>query len=97
MFFKPTCIGTASHRHYAVKNVSRIPLKFEWRMKHADANVLSVSPTTGVIHPNENQVNELIFKALDGIDGIRGYQFRGKSVCSKFIAGNGLQAHFYLA
>ena len=57
MYFKPTCVGIPSTRQYAVKNVSRIPLKFEWKMNNADANLLTVVPSTGVIHPNESQVN----------------------------------------
>ena len=60
MFFKPTCIGTASSRDYAVKNCSRIPLKFEWKMMSKDANMLTVSPMTGVIHPNESQVSYFV-------------------------------------
>ena len=56
MYFKPTCVGTASHRQYSVKNASRIPLRFEWKMTHADAQLLSVQPQSGTIQPNESQV-----------------------------------------
>ncbi|XP_064598008.1 LOW QUALITY PROTEIN: cilia- and flagella-associated protein 65-like [Liolophura sinensis] len=55
MYLKPTCMGTFSFRTYSVKNVSRIPLRFEWKMKHADAQLLSVTPDTGLIQPNETQ------------------------------------------
>ena len=56
MYFKPTCIGTGSIRKYAVKNISRIPLHFEWKMNHADEKLLSVVPATGLIQPNQSQV-----------------------------------------
>jgi hypothetical protein len=56
MYFKPTCIGTASLRKYGVKNISRIPLCFDWKIKHADARHLSVEPLSGVIPPNAVQV-----------------------------------------
>lgn len=52
MYFKPTCIGTASIRKYGVKNLSRMPLCFEWNIKHADAKNLVVEPASGVIQPN---------------------------------------------
>ncbi|XP_052814504.1 cilia- and flagella-associated protein 65-like isoform X2 [Mya arenaria] len=54
MFFKPTCIGTSSKRTYAIKNVSRIPLRFEWKLRFADKNLLSVTPESGIIQPNES-------------------------------------------
>ena len=57
LFFKPTCVGTASQRKYAVKNVSRIPLCFEWKLKHADGQLLTVEPSSGIIQPNESQVS----------------------------------------
>lgn len=56
MYFKPTCVGTSSTRKYAVKNISRIPLCFEWKFKHVDAKLLSVEPSSGMIQPNESQV-----------------------------------------
>ncbi|XP_076448439.1 cilia- and flagella-associated protein 65-like [Babylonia areolata] len=55
MFFKPTCIGTASQKSYTIKNISRIPLRYEWRMKHTDAKQLKVAPDCGLIPPNESQ------------------------------------------
>ncbi|KAK7113832.1 cilia- and flagella-associated protein 65-like isoform X2 [Littorina saxatilis] len=55
MFFKPTCIGTASNKTYTIKNISRIPLRFEWRMKHTDAKHLKVHPDSGLVPPNESQ------------------------------------------
>lgn len=64
MYFKPTCTGTASKRQYFIHNVSRIPLKYEWKMQHADAKVLSVYPASGVIQPNEMQVCEMYMQFI---------------------------------
>ena len=56
LYFKPTCVGTSSTRQYYVKNTSRIPLQFEWKMKSWDADLLTVVPESGVIRPGEKQV-----------------------------------------
>ncbi|KAL5005595.1 hypothetical protein ScPMuIL_016753 [Solemya velum] len=55
MVFKPTCVGMASHRTYTIKNISRIPLRFEWMLTHTDRKLLTVRPESGIIQPNENQ------------------------------------------
>ncbi|XP_050388962.1 cilia- and flagella-associated protein 65 [Patella vulgata] len=55
MFFKPTCVGTSSKKSYGIKNVSRIPLRFEWKLNHVDAKLLKVHPDCGIIQPNEYQ------------------------------------------
>ena len=56
LYFRPTCVAAASLRQFYVKNTSRIPLQFEWKMSSADAKLLSVSPPSGVIPPGEKQV-----------------------------------------
>ncbi|XP_069472961.1 cilia- and flagella-associated protein 65 [Ambystoma mexicanum] len=53
LYFKPTCVGTASERSYSLRNTTRLPLRYEWKIKHADSVFLSVSPASGVILPNE--------------------------------------------
>lgn len=55
MYIKPTCIGTASQKTYAIKNISRIPLRFEWHMRYGDAKNLKVHPDCGLIPPYESQ------------------------------------------
>ncbi|CAH1790082.1 unnamed protein product [Owenia fusiformis] len=62
LYFKPTCVGTASHQNYSIKNVSRIPLRFEWKLNHKDAKLLSVHPPEGTILPNESQNHTWAFK-----------------------------------
>ena len=60
MFFKPTAINSLSKRHYGIRNLSRIPLCFEWKMHSVDEEVLSIEPVTGVIQPNEKMVSRLV-------------------------------------
>lgn len=64
IYFKPTCIGTSSQKKFTVKNVSRIPLRFEWKLTHRDSRLLSVEPKQGVIQPNESQAHEWSFSPL---------------------------------
>ncbi|KAK3083386.1 hypothetical protein FSP39_021362 [Pinctada imbricata] len=61
LFFKQTCVGTSSKRKYTIKNVSRIPLRYEWKLLHKDKNLLSVTPDCGLIQPNETQVQTWAF------------------------------------
>nr|XP_033800998.1 cilia- and flagella-associated protein 65 [Geotrypetes seraphini]XP_033800999.1 cilia- and flagella-associated protein 65 [Geotrypetes seraphini]XP_033801000.1 cilia- and flagella-associated protein 65 [Geotrypetes seraphini] len=53
LLFKPTCVGNVTERSYTVKNCSRVPLHFEWKIQHCDREVLSVNPATGIIQPSD--------------------------------------------
>ncbi|XP_077997157.1 cilia- and flagella-associated protein 65-like [Glandiceps talaboti] len=53
IYFKPTCIGTSSQRPYKMKNISRTPLKFEWKIPPEERQYLSVEPASGSVLPNE--------------------------------------------
>ncbi|GFR66876.1 coiled-coil domain-containing protein 108-like [Elysia marginata] len=61
MYFKPTCIGTSSTRTYGFKNVSRIPLRFQWKLQAEDKKFLCVEPDNGVIQPNQSLVQSWTF------------------------------------
>ncbi|XP_041057147.1 cilia- and flagella-associated protein 65 [Carcharodon carcharias] len=54
LYFKPTCVGTLSERSYLIKNVSRMPLYFQWKISAAQSKVLSVKPVFGIIQANES-------------------------------------------
>ncbi|XP_067890912.1 cilia- and flagella-associated protein 65 isoform X3 [Heterodontus francisci] len=54
LYFKPTCVGTLSERSYLIKNVTRMPLYFQWKISATNSRVLSVEPTFGIIQPNES-------------------------------------------
>ncbi|XP_078535340.1 cilia- and flagella-associated protein 65 [Lissotriton helveticus] len=53
LYCKPTCVGTSSECSYSLKNISRLPLRYEWKIQNADSLFLSVVPASGVILPNE--------------------------------------------
>ncbi|MEE6488904.1 hypothetical protein FKM82_015429 [Ascaphus truei] len=61
LFFKPTCVGTQSECSYSLKNCSRLPLHFEWKIQHSDMPFISVSPLCGVIRPNETMAQTWSF------------------------------------
>lgn len=61
MYFKPTCVGTSSTRTYGFKSVSRIPLRFQWKLQAEDKKFLSVKPDNGVIQPNQSLVQSWTF------------------------------------
>ncbi|XP_053554126.1 cilia- and flagella-associated protein 65 [Bombina bombina] len=61
LFFRPTCVGTQCERSYTIKNCSRLPLHFEWKIQHSDRLFISVSPTCGIIRPNETMAQTWSF------------------------------------
>lgn len=64
VYFKPTCIGTASTKSFEIKNTSRIPLSFSWKIPGPQLKILSIEPSEGVILPNENQAHMLHFSPV---------------------------------
>lgn len=58
LFFKPTAVGSRSQSPYRVRNLTRLPLRFRWRIPGPDQRVISVAPDTGVLQPNETMVRE---------------------------------------
>lgn len=61
VYFKPTCLGTASARSFQIKNTSRIPLRFSWKIPGPQVKLLSIQPSEGIILPNENQAHTFHF------------------------------------
>ena len=51
--FKPTCLGVSSVRTSTIRNSSRIPLHFEWRVPSRMAGQLTVTPAAGVLLGNQ--------------------------------------------
>eukprot|EP01012_Entosiphon_sulcatum_P037018 TRINITY_DN4733_c0_g1_i2.p1 TRINITY_DN4733_c0_g1~~TRINITY_DN4733_c0_g1_i2.p1 ORF type:complete len:1708 (-),score=201.52 TRINITY_DN4733_c0_g1_i2:8-5131(-) len=52
LFFKPTQVGSTSHRVYTLTNPSRISVAFQWQIPAAFEKVLTVDPVVGVIRGN---------------------------------------------
>ncbi|NXF31945.1 CFA65 protein, partial [Nyctibius bracteatus] len=53
LYFKPVYIGTSSTRMYTIKNCTRLPIVFTWKIHQSDSKILSVSPTAGILQPYE--------------------------------------------
>ncbi|NXA83497.1 CFA65 protein, partial [Thryothorus ludovicianus] len=53
LYFKPLNIGTSSTRMYTIKNGTRLPMVFTWKIRQSDSTILSVSPTAGILQPYE--------------------------------------------
>lgn len=53
VFIKPTSLGLRSQRQVAVKNRSRVPVEFQWRIPKRFRQILSVEPERGMLRGNE--------------------------------------------
>ncbi|XP_073401523.1 cilia- and flagella-associated protein 65 isoform X2 [Dendrobates tinctorius] len=53
LFFKSTCVGSQSECSYSIRNISRVPAHFEWRIQQEQMQYISVHPRSGIIRPNE--------------------------------------------
>nr|XP_009674405.1 PREDICTED: coiled-coil domain-containing protein 108 isoform X1 [Struthio camelus australis] len=53
LYFKPTYVGASSTRMYTIKNCTRLPMVFTWKIHQSDRKILSVTPTTGLLQPYE--------------------------------------------
>ncbi|XP_048341402.1 LOW QUALITY PROTEIN: cilia- and flagella-associated protein 65 [Sphaerodactylus townsendi] len=60
-YFKPTCVGLASSRTFTIKNSTRLPMFFRWKIWQSDKKFLSVLPDGGTILPNEALAQTWIF------------------------------------
>ncbi|NXP58478.1 CFA65 protein, partial [Chloropsis cyanopogon] len=53
LYFKPVHRGTSSTRMYTIKNCTRLPMVFTWKIRQSDSKILSVRPTAGILQPYE--------------------------------------------
>ncbi|XP_054827614.1 cilia- and flagella-associated protein 65 [Eublepharis macularius] len=53
LYFKPTCVGLSSSCTFTIKNSTRLPMFFRWKIHQSDKKRLSVQPAEGTILPNE--------------------------------------------
>ncbi|NXN79821.1 CFA65 protein, partial [Bombycilla garrulus] len=61
LYFKPLHIGTSNTRMYTIKNCTRLPVVFRWKICQSDSKILSVSPTTGILQPYEAMAQSWTF------------------------------------
>ncbi|XP_049744169.1 cilia- and flagella-associated protein 65 isoform X2 [Elephas maximus indicus] len=65
VFFKPTWVGCSSTSPFPLRNPSRLPLEFEWRVSEQHRKMLAVQPARGLIQPNENITLTWTFSPLE--------------------------------
>ncbi|NXC37869.1 CFA65 protein, partial [Penelope pileata] len=53
LFFKPVYPGASSTRMYTIKNCTRLPMAFKWKIHQSDSKILSVRPAAGILQPYE--------------------------------------------
>ncbi|NWU01695.1 CFA65 protein, partial [Urocynchramus pylzowi] len=53
LYFKPLHVGTSSTQMYTIKNCTRLPMVFTWKVRQSDSKILSVSPPAGILQPYE--------------------------------------------
>lgn len=78
LFFQPTALGSCSERMLRVKNLSRVPVEFKWRLCGSDQRVLSVLPDTDILQPNESKVR---LQRECGVFGHSSFTLIDESIC----------------
>ena len=53
LFFPPAYVGVQAKQKFKVKNDSRIPIEYEWRIPEKYDHEVSFEPTKALLQPNE--------------------------------------------
>ena len=64
LFFPPTYIGVSSKQTVFVKNNSRIPLEYQWKVPEKYKNEIKFAPSKAFLQPNEETKIYATFTAL---------------------------------
>ncbi|KAI3356474.1 hypothetical protein L3Q82_017688, partial [Scortum barcoo] len=64
LYFEPTAVGSQTQRSHHIRNLSSIPLRFQWSIPEADQELIFVEPDAGELHPNESSVQMWSFSPL---------------------------------
>ncbi|XP_068557648.1 cilia- and flagella-associated protein 65 [Cebidichthys violaceus] len=62
LYFQPTAVGSRTQRSHHIRNLSRLPLRFQWSIPEPDQELISVEPDAGELHPNESSVQIWSFR-----------------------------------
>ncbi|KAM3861924.1 LOW QUALITY PROTEIN: cilia- and flagella-associated protein 65 [Diretmus argenteus] len=65
LHFQPTAVGSRTERPYRIRNLSRLPLRFQWSIPRQDQKLISVEPDVGELQPNESMVQKWSFSPLE--------------------------------
>ncbi|XP_070771214.1 cilia- and flagella-associated protein 65 [Enoplosus armatus] len=64
LYFQPTAVGSQTQRSHYIRNLSRLPLRFQWSIPEPDQELIFVEPDAGDLHPNESSVQIWSFSPL---------------------------------
>ncbi|XP_071368292.1 cilia- and flagella-associated protein 65 [Centroberyx affinis] len=65
LYFQPTAVGSRTQRSHRIRNLSRLPLRFQWKIPGPDQELLFVEPEAGELQPNESTVQTWSFSPLE--------------------------------
>ncbi|XP_034042439.1 cilia- and flagella-associated protein 65 [Thalassophryne amazonica] len=66
LYFQPTALGTRTQRSHHIRNLSRLPLCFQWNIPESQQKLILVEPDAGELYPNERSVQIWSFSPLMG-------------------------------
>ncbi|KAE8299504.1 Cilia- and flagella-associated protein 65 [Larimichthys crocea] len=64
LYFHPTAVGSGTQRTHLIRNLSCLPLRFQWSIPESDQELISVEPDAGELHPNESSAQIWSFSPL---------------------------------
>ncbi|XP_069010849.1 cilia- and flagella-associated protein 65 [Embiotoca jacksoni] len=64
LYFHPTAVASQTQRTHHIKNLSRLPIRFQWSVPGSEQKLICVQPDAGELHPNESSVQTWSFTPL---------------------------------
>ncbi|KAM4561619.1 cilia- and flagella-associated protein 65 [Fundulus diaphanus] len=65
LYFHPTAVGSRIQRTHSIRNLSCLPVKFQWSISETERKLIFVEPDAGELHPNESSVQTWSFSPLE--------------------------------
>ncbi|CAG5865404.1 unnamed protein product [Menidia menidia] len=56
LYFHPTAVGSRSQHSNHIRNLSRLPICFQWNIPESDQEFIFVKPDAGELHPNDSSI-----------------------------------------
>ncbi|KAM4558144.1 cilia- and flagella-associated protein 65 isoform 2-T2 [Odontesthes bonariensis] len=56
LYFRPTAVGSQTQRTHRIRNLSHLPMRFQWNIPEPDHDLIFVKPDAGELHPNDSSV-----------------------------------------
>ncbi|KAK5609720.1 hypothetical protein CRENBAI_024656 [Crenichthys baileyi] len=64
LYFHPTAVGSKTQRTHSIRNLSCVPVKFQWSISETEQKLIFVKPDAGKLHPNESSLQTWSFSPL---------------------------------